>query len=123
MKTKVLLSIATLIFICALAVGVAMSSAAGPAMSHLQAHGWTCRTPHLGLFHCRPPGSNPLTTGPASAHFLVFDQSGTNKLGTETLIRSDLYAGQPCQGTPVGQYEFIPVGPGYYGCHHFTLPS
>ena len=66
MKTKVLLSIATLIFICALAVGVAMSSAAGPTVSHLQAHGWTCMTPHLGLFHCRAPGSSPLPVGPAS---------------------------------------------------------
>lgn len=122
MKAKVLLSIATLMFVCALAAGVAMSSAAGPTVSHLQAHGWTCTTPHL-LFHCRPPGSNPLPAGPASLHLLVFDTSGTNKLGTETLIRSDLYAGQPCHGTPVGQYELISVGRGYYGCHHFALPS
>ena len=109
----------------AVAFGVvaANASANGLTASQLQAHGWACRIPPgETLLNCRSPGSEPLPAGPTEVNFLVFDASGTTFLGTEHLIRYDLYAGQPCQGTPIGMYEFIPVGPGYYGCYHFSLP-
>jgi hypothetical protein len=109
----------------AVALGVTgtAASAGGLATAQLQAQGWACRIPAgESLLNCRSPGSEPLPAGPTEVNFLVFDASGTTFLGTEHLIRADLYAGQPCQGTPTGRYEFIAVGPGYYGCYHFSLP-
>jgi hypothetical protein len=107
----------------ALGIAATAASADGLTAAQLQAQGWACRIPPgETLLNCRSPGSEPLPAGPTEVDFLVFDASGTTFLGTEHLIRSDLYAGQPCQGTPTGTYEFIPVGPGYYGCYHFSLP-
>jgi hypothetical protein len=106
------------------AVAAATASADGLTAAQLQAQGWACRIPPgETLLNCRSPGSEPLPAGPTEVNFLVFDATGTTFLGTEHLIRSDLYAGQPCQGTPTGTYDFIPVGPGYYGCYHFDLPE
>ena len=106
------------------AFGTATTAAAdGLTATQLKAQGWTCvLVPDENLLHCRNPGSEPLVTGPTQLDFLVFDASGATLLGTEHLIRSDLYHGQPCNGTPTGRYEFIPRGPGYYACHHFVLP-
>jgi hypothetical protein len=106
-----------------LGVAATAAFADGLTAAQLQAQGWTCRIPAgETLLNCRSPGSEPLVAGPTEVDFLVFDGSGSTFLGTEHLIRSDLYHGQPCQGTPVGTYELIPVGPGYYGCYHFNLP-
>ena len=117
-------------FILALAASIlafnaaaATASGDGLTAAQLKAQGWTCvLVPDENLLHCRTPGSEPLVTGPTQLDFLVFDASGATLLGTEHLIRSDLYHGQPCNGTPTGPYEFIPRGPGYYACHHFVLP-
>jgi hypothetical protein len=99
------------------------ASADGLTAAQLQAQGWTCvLVPDENLLHCRNPGSEPLVAGPTELDFLVFDASGATFLGTEHLIRSDLYHEQPCNGTPTGLYQFIPRGPGYYACHHFALP-
>ena len=101
----------------------ATASANGLTAAQLQAQGWTCvLVPVENLLHCRSPGSEPLVAGPTQLDFLVFDASGDAFLGTEHLIRFDLYHEQPCNGTPTGLYEFIPRGPGYYACHHFALP-
>jgi hypothetical protein len=97
---------------------IAQSSAAAPTAQELIEHGWTCTFPE-GLFHCRPPGQPGPLEGPATVDFRVFDATGAEFLGTEHLIRADLYAGQPCPQSPAGEYQFIPRGPGYYGCHHF----
>jgi hypothetical protein len=117
-------------FILALAASIlafnaaaATASGDGLTAAQLKAQGWTCvLVPDENLLHCRTPGSEPLVAGPTELDFLVFDASGATLLGTEHLIRSDLYHGQPCNGTPTGPYEFIPRGPGYYACHHFVLP-
>jgi hypothetical protein len=94
--------------VVALAATAAAASAGGLTAAQLQAQGWACRIPAgETLLNCRSPGSEPLPAGPTEVNFLVFDASGTTFLGTEHLIRSDLYAGQPCQGTPVGTYDFI----------------
>lgn len=99
----------------------ATATAGGVTAEQLQAEGWACRIPQgENLLHCRNPGSQPLPAGPTEVNFLIFDASGTTFLGTEHLIRSDRYNGQPCNGTPSGPYEFIPAGPGYYACHHFA---
>jgi hypothetical protein len=104
----------------ALAFGTPVS-ANSLTVPQLQAHGWTCPTPG-GLPHCRPPG---LEAGPAGGlpeiSILVFDPTGTELLGTEHLVRPDLYNGQPCSKDPdpvTGGYTLL--GNGYYGCHHFV---
>ncbi len=110
--------------VIAFGAAAATASADGLTAAQLQAQGWTCilvGAPE-NLLHCRNPGSEPLGAGPTELDFLIFDASGATFLGTEHLIRSDLYHGQPCNGTPTGLYEFIPRGPGYYACHHFALP-
>ena len=110
--------------VVALGAAAAAASADGLTAGQLQGQGWTCvLVPVENLLHCRNPGSEPLVAGPTELDFLVFDASGATFLGTEHLIRSDLYHGQPCNGTPMGPYEFIPRGPGYYACHHFVLPQ
>jgi hypothetical protein len=104
----------------ALAFGTPVS-ASSLTVTQLQAQGWTCPTPG-GLPHCRPPG---LEVGPAGGlpeiSILVFDPTGTALLGTEHLVRPDLYNGQPCPNDPdpvTGGYTLL--GNGYYGCHHFV---
>ncbi len=104
---------------CTAGAVAAQSSAATPTAQQLIDQGWTCTFPE-GRFHCRPPGQPGVLDGPATVDFRVFDATGATFLGTEHLIRSDLYAGQPCPQSPTGTYEFIPRGPGYYGCHHFA---
>src|SRR5216683_119917 len=98
--------------VSAFGVAAAAATADGVTAAQLQAQGWTCRIPAgETLLNCRSPGSEPLLAGPTEVNFLVFDANGTTFLGTEHLIRADLYAGQPCQGTPNGTYQYIPVGP------------
>lgn len=90
--------------------GAVATSASGDGLTaaQLQAQAWTCvLVPVENLLHCRNPGSEPLVAGPTQLDFLVFDASGATFLGTEHLIRSDLYHGQPCNGTPTGLYEFM----------------
>jgi len=119
MSIKLCMATVALSF-AALALGTT-ASADGLTVAQLKAHGWTCPTPG-GLPHCRPPG---LEAGAAGGlpeiSILVFDRTGTQLLGTEHLIRPDLYNGQPCPQDPdplTGGYTLL--GNGYYGCHHFA---
>jgi hypothetical protein len=117
------LMLALAVAVVAFGATAATASPGGLTAAQLQAQGWTCvLIPAENLLHCRNPGSEPLPAGPTQLAFLVFDASGGNFLGTEHLIRADLYHDQPCNGTPTGLYEFIPRGPGYRACHHFALP-
>jgi hypothetical protein len=109
----------------ALASG-AMLATAGPAAAdgvtpaQLTAAGWTCihplRAPALVL--CAPPGTG-LPPLPGSATFadrlpsyelLVFESATGAFLGTEFLLRPDIYQqGQPpCPQQPGGQYLYNP---------------
>jgi hypothetical protein len=96
-------------------------SANSVTATQLQAHGWTCPTPG-GLPHCRPPAQEAGAAGGLpEISILVFDPTGTELLGTEHLVRPDLYNGQPCPNDPdpvTGGYALL--GNGYYGCHHFV---
>jgi hypothetical protein len=104
---------------CAAGAGVVASSGDAPTAQTLVERGWTCTFPE-GRFHCRPPGQLGPLDGPATVDFRVFDATGAEFLGTEHLIRADLYAGEPCPQSPTGEYQFVPRGPGYYACHHFA---
>ena len=95
------------------------------SIEHLESQGWDCRPspinpnrvtcshpngPHPGGL----PGPPPPPDRPASISLLVFDNGVF--IGTNLLIRSDLYHGQPCHSTG-NPYRFI-ARIGYYECLH-----
>jgi len=118
--------------LAATAVALVLASTALGASNHTlaqaQAAGWDCEPLILigGHFHCSPPGKegvmeiiNGTATSPSIVH-QVFRADGTFA-GTETLIRADLFAGQPC---PTDQWLPVPPWlstPTYYACHHFEF--
>ena len=111
--------------VCVTAVAAALlaGAVASPAHSggvswqNLADHGWTCFVPppfpdRVSCFNGglgRPFPGNPDPR--PSYSFLTFSSSG-ELLGTGTLIRADLYVGQPCGDAP---YRFIPLI-GYWEC-------
>ena len=102
----------------------------GPAT--LVEKGWLCVADESGGLwaHCVPPGQDIGSVPPSivSLNFATFDLTEDAPfVGTEVLIRADLFHDQPCpQGTHGGTYEFVgPPGlppPGYFSCHHFSEP-
>ena len=108
----------------AVAVGAlptaAPASAAGLTPAQLTAAGWTCIQPVLfpTQLLCAPPGRGlpplPGSTGFAdrapSYDVLVFDFASGAPLGTQHLLRPDIYQqGQPpCPQQPGGQYIYNP---------------
>lgn len=107
------------------ALSVNIASAHGNSPAQLGKAGWTCfNVPDLGV-HCIPPGG---LASDASISILVFDTSDPEAthapfLGTELLIRADLFAGQPCPQDD-GEYHFLPAAEtglpaDYYACHHY----
>lgn len=51
----------------------------------------------------------------------VFTELGSEFLGTELLLRDDIYAGQPCPQDGLEFWDHIDFGEGlgYFACHHF----
>jgi hypothetical protein len=103
-------------------VAVAPATADGPRPAQLEAQGWACFVPPIGAgIRCgnpalgRPPVP-PDPNGQPSYMFLVFDIDG-NFLGTQHLIRADLYRGEPCP--QVGGLYVFRAAIGYYECLHF----
>jgi hypothetical protein len=113
-------------------IGAASGSAAIMAMSNaslspadVEARGWDCRpspvnpnrqscSPPNQLHPVLLPGPPPPLDRPASITLLVFDNGVL--VGTNLLIRSDLYHEQPCRSTS-DVYRFI-ARIGYYECLH-----
>ncbi len=96
-------------------------------LGRLSDAGWTCvAIPVLGV-HCFAPGA--FASSP-SVPVLVFDTQDDDNpdapfLGTEVLIRADLYAGQPCVPEGGGEYELLPASEtgfpvDYRACHHYA---
>ena len=112
--------------VAAVLAGGATLATAGPASAdgvtpaQLTAAGWTCIHPRLfpALLLCAPPGTGlpplPGTAGFAgrlpSYELLVFESATGAFLGTEHLLRPDIYQqGQPpCPQQPGGQYLYNP---------------
>lgn len=98
------------------------------SLAGAQAAGWDCDPLILigGHYHCSPPGKEGVleiiagtATSPSIVH-QVFRADGSFA-GTETLIRADLFVGQPC---PTDQWLPVPPwlpDPTYYACHHFAF--
>ena len=119
--------------IAMIAVSAAVLSGTAAGASHrtlaqAQAAGWDCNPLTLigGHFHCSPPGvpsvqdiAEGTATTPSVVH-QVFRPDG-RFAGSETLIRADLFAGQPC---PTDEWLPVPPwlpAPAYYACHHFEF--
>lgn len=103
--------------------------AGGRTLDQAQAAGWDCNPLILvgGHYHCSPPGVPSVqdiidgsATTPSIVH-QVFRSDGSFA-GTETLIRADLYSGQPCPTDQVlAVPPWLPANPMYYACHHFEF--
>jgi len=106
-----------------------------PQGPHVQE--WFCIL-DLGTWHCVAPGVLATSGGPSEPSInwecddpadplcgeanygaVVFGPpEGTHFVGSENLIRADLYAGQPC---PRGTSGFVTLPFGeYHYCHHYA---
>ena len=142
--------IVTLIGLLGFAAGLAVPGvqAKGISPAQLQRAGWSCVNP-AGAFptnpniHCFPPGKlQGVIAGTAETTvILTFATPDANAedaqlLGTERMIRADLFNNQPCPTDPPGGpsgatsspplYEWSYLGPrfgwDYYICHTFDSP-
>lgn len=104
--------------------GTAYSS--GATMSQAKSANWDCSPEVLiaGYYHCAPPGKASvldIVTGaksPASVELRVFRPDGSFA-GTESLLRADLYAGQPCPQDSLATWSLLDLPVDYRACHHF----
>jgi hypothetical protein len=110
-------------------------SAQGGGPAQLQRAGWDCFQPPPDFnpyIHCAPPGQlEGIVSGEAATGmFIAFattDLEATTAplLGTERLIRADLFHGQPCPTDPP-TFEWSSLFPrfgwDYYICHTFDSP-
>jgi hypothetical protein len=91
--------------------------------TELMDRGWVCRQPPVpNRIVCSHPnqgfpvvGNPPPADRPANFTFLTFDGAGTF-IGTEILLRTDLYHGQLCESTGEPYIFRPPIG--YYECVH-----
>jgi hypothetical protein len=143
-RTQLLAVLATL----ALATSASLATAGtadGPGPAQLAQAGWTCflPPPFNPNVHCAPPGqlqgiaANTARAGMFAA-FATADLNATSAplLGTERLIRGDLFHDQPCPtdppSGPAGASTSPPLyawswlyprfGWNYYICHTFDSP-
>ena len=104
-----------------------LASAKGLSPAQLTRAGWLCVNAGAENWaHCFPPGAFAST---ASVHVMVFDTTDVTAtdaefLGTELLLRADLYSGQPCPQDG-GEYTYLPsfasgLPVDYMYCHHFA---
>lgn len=108
--------------------GVAYS--AGGGMDQAESANWDCnpKVLILGYYHCAPPGKASvvdIVTGaksPPSVQLRVFNPDGTFA-GTESLIRADLYGGQPCPQDGLSEWGLLDLPVDYRACHHFETGS
>jgi hypothetical protein len=126
-----------IVVLLALLAGIAAAGvqSAGLSPAKLADAGWDCATgprPFNPRVHCAPPGelARILSGEAETATFLTFDTedpAATDAvfLGTERLIRADLFHGQPCPTDPPSlQYSYLGplLGWDYYVCHTFDSP-
>ena len=105
----------TMISLVAIGLFAAGSGAAGLTADKLLKAGYFCFNAGPSNFtHCwleRHLG-NPVVP------VKVFSEDGQQLLGTEQLLREDIYAGQPCPQDGLDMWDSEAV-PGYFACHHF----
>lgn len=119
--------VVTPLLAAALLAGSALGNPAGRTdMDQAKAAGWDCSPEILigGYYHCAPRGGASvldIVTGaaaPASVQLRVFNPDGSFA-GTETLLRADLYAGQPCPQDNLAEWGLLDLPVDYRACHKF----
>lgn len=106
--------------------GLASANGQGVSPEKLQNAGWDCFFAQ-GFNHC-VKDFDALQAGEEATHtILAFDSTG-EFVGTELLIRQDLYNGQPCPpdnvgGSPGPYIDLSGNGLNYFVCHHFDSPA
>ncbi|HEX6031766.1 MAG TPA: hypothetical protein VFY90_10070 [Tepidiformaceae bacterium] len=132
---RALILVALVVATLGVASKVTSTRAGGVGPADLADAGWTCFQPPPDFnpyIHCAPPGQlEGITSGEArSGMFVTFETTDINAdsaplLGTERMIRGDLYHGQPCPTDPP-TYEYGWLYPrfgwDYYICHTFDSP-
>ena len=118
---RVIIAAAVVVMFAIAVYGTGAASAHGTSPAKLTAAGWTCfDVPGLGV-HCQPPGDG---ASGATLTFQVFDTSDPSAThapfkGTELLISTDLYHGQPCPQEGLDEYvDLSGEGLPYFACHH-----
>ncbi len=106
------LAVLAAMLLIAIAATPTETRAEGPDMGSLENAGYTCLDIAGGM-HC----FKHLPAGQTAVPVMVFNYDGEFE-GTELLIASDLYAGQPCPQQELEEY--LDLGElGYRACHHY----
>lgn len=107
--------------------GTAFGGGDMTAMERAQNAGWDCRSqvgPIGGYNHCAPSAKPSVwdllagTTNAPSIELRVFNLDGSYA-GVESLIRADLYGGQPCPQDNLAEWALLDLTVDYRACHHF----
>ena len=118
--TRPMLVIALTAAVCAVGATAVTARADGITPRRLEAAGWTCIQPRLDptLTLCAPPGVGlpPLPGTPGfedrapAFEVLVFDHATGAFIGTQHLLRPDIYerGTPPCPAQPGGKYIYNP---------------
>lgn len=110
--------LAVLIAVVTMVMGVmGTASAGGHTADQLDKAGYLCfNAGPSNWTHCIRESK----IGKPSIPVKVFSVDGSEFLGTELLLRGDIYSGQGCPQDGLDVWAF-PAGPGdaYYACHHF----
>lgn len=120
---RIMIIAALLAGVAAFATGAAASQ--GVTQAQLENAGWICFKPvPTDNVHCvQPGGLERVLTGEAETmSFLVFRATDGAFLGTELIVRADIFNGQPCPTDPPGgQYTYLKplLGLDYYACHRY----
>ena len=119
------LMIITAALVAMVAVPTVYSTAEGSSPGQHEDAGWTCIVPLPGdNIHCAPPGGlDRVVSGEAETMvFKVFDVNDETFIGTELIVREDIFKGQPCPTDPPSrQYTDLEplLGLPYFACHRY----
>ena len=116
MRKKIVILLGVLLLMLSFTAAYAQGHSAG----QLEGAGFTCfNAGPFDFTHClkKFPAAEG---GPPTVQVKVFSEDGMEFLGTEILVRPDIYNGQPCPQDGGGDYDLGPEG--YRACHRFQLP-
>jgi len=109
-------------------VGVAQGNPPGTTDLEQTDKTWDCE-PYVAIAgnyqHCAPPGKPSVAdilagrTNAPSIELRVFDFTTGEYAGIESLIRADLYRGQPCWQDGQEEWGLLPLPVPYRACHRF----
>ena len=120
------------LFVVPAVLGILLTSAAQgnpPGLTDLGQtdQSWDCEpyVPIAGNYqHCAPPGKPSVEdllagTNAPSIELRVFDFTTGEFAGIESLIRADLYQGQPCHQDGQDEWGLLDLPVDYRACHRF----